>query len=158
MTCSNTIVAERQGCGRTMLWYAFTRQCQIYKEPSFFLGFSCETKKYLSFLNPLTTNIPNHLEISQLISNANQLTGFYMMGNTGRSWVNLFNPFQTNIPFLDPSENIKSPLVFWCFLMFSFFTNLVFFPYFFLFLFCFIYSLFSFYMILLKLVVDITTL
>ena len=35
-------------------------------------------------LNPLTTNLPHHIETSQLICNANQLTGFYMMGNTGR--------------------------------------------------------------------------
>ena len=35
-------------------------------------------------LNPLETNVPNHIEISQLICNANQLTGFYMMGNICR--------------------------------------------------------------------------
>ena len=34
-------------------------------------------------VNPLTTNVPHHIETSQLISNANQLTGFYMMGNIG---------------------------------------------------------------------------
>ena len=34
--------------------------------------------------NPLTTNVPHHIETSQLIWNANQLTGFYMMGNIGR--------------------------------------------------------------------------
>ena len=33
---------------------------------------------------PLTTNVPHHIETSQLIWRANQLTGFYMMGNTGR--------------------------------------------------------------------------
>ena len=36
-------------------------------------------------LNPLTTNVPHHIETSQLICNANQLTGSYMMGNIGRS-------------------------------------------------------------------------
>ena len=35
-------------------------------------------------LNPLTTSVPHHIETSQLICNANQLTGFYMMGNIGR--------------------------------------------------------------------------
>ena len=35
-------------------------------------------------LNLLTTNVPHHIETSQLICNANQLTGFYMMGNIGR--------------------------------------------------------------------------
>ena len=35
-------------------------------------------------LNPLTTIVPNHIETSQLICIANQLTGFYMMGNIGR--------------------------------------------------------------------------
>ena len=34
--------------------------------------------------NPLTTNIPHYIEASQLICNANQLTGFYMMGSIGR--------------------------------------------------------------------------
>ena len=35
-------------------------------------------------LNPLTTNVPHHIETSQFICNANQLTGFYMMGNIDR--------------------------------------------------------------------------
>ena len=35
-------------------------------------------------LNPLTTIVPNHIETSQLICIANQLTDFYMMGNTSR--------------------------------------------------------------------------
>ena len=34
-------------------------------------------------LNPLMTNVPHHIETSQLIWIANQLTGFYMMGNIG---------------------------------------------------------------------------
>ena len=34
-------------------------------------------------LNPLMTDAPHHIETSQLICRANQLTGFYMMGNTG---------------------------------------------------------------------------
>ena len=33
--------------------------------------------------NPLTTNVPHHIETSQLICNANQLTGSYMIGNVG---------------------------------------------------------------------------
>ena len=33
-------------------------------------------------VNPLTINVPYHIETSQLICNANQLTGFHMMGNT----------------------------------------------------------------------------
>ena len=35
-------------------------------------------------INPLTTNVPHHIETSQLICNVNQWTGFYKMGNTGR--------------------------------------------------------------------------
>ena len=38
----------------------------------------------LDSLNPLTTNVPHYTETSQLICIANQLTGFYMMGNIGR--------------------------------------------------------------------------
>ena len=35
---------------------------------------------YTYVLIPLTTNVPHHIETSQLISNANNLTGFNMMG------------------------------------------------------------------------------
>ena len=48
--------------------------------------FSFLTK--LVLLNPLMTNVPLHIETSQLICIANQLTGFYMMGNIGRQLVN----------------------------------------------------------------------
>ena len=34
-------------------------------------------------VNPLATNVPHHIETSQLICNTNQLTGFNMMGNIG---------------------------------------------------------------------------
>ena len=34
--------------------------------------------------NLLTTTVPHHRETSQLICNANQLTGFYMMQNIDR--------------------------------------------------------------------------
>ena len=40
-------------------------------------------------INLLKTNIPDHIETSQLICNAKQLTGFYMMGNIHRLWVKL---------------------------------------------------------------------
>ena len=33
---------------------------------------------------PLTTNVPHHIETSQLFCSANQLTGLYMIGNIGR--------------------------------------------------------------------------
>ena len=33
--------------------------------------------------NPWTISVPHHIETSQLICIADQLTGFYMMGNTG---------------------------------------------------------------------------
>ena len=36
-----------------------------------------------SLFNPLTTNVPHHIETSQLICIANQLTGFYIMGIIG---------------------------------------------------------------------------
>ena len=40
-------------------------------------------KRFLG-LKPLTANVLHHIETSQLIWIANQLTGFYMMGNIGR--------------------------------------------------------------------------
>ena len=45
-------------------------------------------KMFGMVLNPLTTNVPHHIKTGQLICIANQLTGFFMMGNIGRSWVN----------------------------------------------------------------------
>ena len=38
----------------------------------------------LDSFNPLTANVPHHIEASQLICIAVQLTGFHMMGNIGR--------------------------------------------------------------------------
>ena len=35
-------------------------------------------------VNPLTTNVSHHIDPSQIICFANQLTGFYMMRSTGR--------------------------------------------------------------------------
>ena len=48
------------------------------------LNRSCKALHLRRFVNSLTTNVPYHIETSQLICNANQLTGFYMMGNIGR--------------------------------------------------------------------------
>ena len=45
---------------------------------------SIRWQSWLQMLNPLTTNVPHHIETSQLICSANHLTGFYMMGNTDR--------------------------------------------------------------------------
>ena len=38
---------------------------------------------YKGLVNPLTTDVPQDIETSQLICNAHQLTGFYMMGSIG---------------------------------------------------------------------------
>ena len=46
-------------------------------------------KTFFPLLNPLTTNVPHHIETSQLICDTNQLSGFYVMGNIGRYWVNI---------------------------------------------------------------------
>ena len=39
--------------------------------------------RYIVMLNPLRTIVPHHVETSQLVCIANQLTGFYMMRNVG---------------------------------------------------------------------------
>ena len=36
------------------------------------------------YLHSLTTSVSHHIETNQVICIANQLTGFYMMGNIGR--------------------------------------------------------------------------
>ena len=38
----------------------------------------------IDLLHPLATSVPHHLETSQLICRANQLTDFYMIGNISR--------------------------------------------------------------------------
>ena len=40
-----------------------------------------KTLKHNKYFNPLTTSIPHHIETSQGILIANQLSGFYMMEN-----------------------------------------------------------------------------
>ena len=50
--------------------------------------------------NPLTTNVPHHIETSQLICSVNQFNGFYMMGKTGRYWVKIYFE-QLNAPTND---------------------------------------------------------
>ena len=35
-------------------------------------------------INPLTTNVPHYIETSKFIWRANQLTGFYLIGNIDR--------------------------------------------------------------------------
>ena len=58
----------------------YNGQCQISQEAE--KTPSMNMKKY-NLINPLTTNVPHQVETSQLIYNANQLTGFYMMMNIG---------------------------------------------------------------------------
>ena len=41
-------------------------------------------KLFYIFINLLTTNVNHHIETTQLIFNASQLTGFYMMRNISR--------------------------------------------------------------------------
>ena len=58
-----------------------------HKNPKHFRTFIFPTFssfRVSDFLNPLTANVPHHTETSQFICRANQLTGFYMMGNIGR--------------------------------------------------------------------------
>ena len=69
--------------------------------------------------NPLTTNVPHHIETSQLICIANQLTGFYMRGIWVFTLLNvlakikiIINPFQDNVPFLYPLKMLQKPKVF----------------------------------------------
>ena len=60
------------------------RESMIASESSYSrMFFSFIRDKPELFFNPLTINVPHHIEASQLISNANQLTGFYMMENSG---------------------------------------------------------------------------
>ena len=51
---------------------------------TFFSVFHGGMQNFKLPLNQFTTNVPHHIETSQLICIANQLTSFYMKGNIGR--------------------------------------------------------------------------
>ena len=54
-----------------------------------FLQLSCEKlTNFSGAIDQFKTSVPFHLETSHLICNVNQMTGFYMKGNTGLKWVN----------------------------------------------------------------------
>ena len=63
-----------------------TREVQIIDDfhiPSNFL-LRESLFKIQRYINPLMTNVSHHIENSELICRANQLTGFYVMENIGR--------------------------------------------------------------------------
>ena len=66
--------------GITVLKMLLHNNVKIYK--SFFKSFTFRLSPFP--INPLTTNVPYHIETSQLICNSNQLTDFYMTENIGR--------------------------------------------------------------------------
>ena len=49
-------------------------------------------------LNPLTTNVPHHIETSQLICYANHLTGFYIRAALALNGLKNFSKFAYNFP------------------------------------------------------------
>ena len=65
---------------RSMVWllYDNAEPCPSFLNTSVSIN---EIALDLTF-NPLTTNVSHHIETIQLICSANQLTGFYMVGNT----------------------------------------------------------------------------
>ena len=65
-----------------LLWHFLEHYKEIFT--LFFKAFQRGVKKYVKKKNPLMTNVPHHIGISQLICIADQVTGFYMMGNTDR--------------------------------------------------------------------------
>ena len=73
----------------------------ITKKYVYFLKMTSEKKNFLEsrwnsgngllsdfYLGTITINILHHIKPSQLICSANQLTDFYMIGNTGHEFVN----------------------------------------------------------------------
>ena len=59
-------------------------------------------------IKPFQPSVAFHIETSHLFCRAKQMTGFYVKRNYGLKWV---NPFQTNVSFLHPSENLRKPEV-----------------------------------------------
>ena len=72
----NTERYGRYGKIRTRKKSAFGHFSQCY-----FSGHFLTVKP---LINPLVTNVPHHIETSELISNVDKLIGFYMVGNIGR--------------------------------------------------------------------------
>ena len=48
-----------------------------------------QSQHFANSINPVTTNVPHHIETSQSICNADQLTDPYMVENTGRKKVKI---------------------------------------------------------------------
>ena len=62
----------------TLVHGCFSRFFKLYK------WYKIAQSIIYNIVNPLATNVAHHIESSQLICTANQLTGFYMTGNIGR--------------------------------------------------------------------------
>ena len=71
------ILSENQGI--KVNWFAWIR---LTLEAKF--GDDPLVVTLIVILTQLMTNVPHHIETSQLICIANQLTGFYMIENIGR--------------------------------------------------------------------------
>ena len=48
----------------------------------------CIDNAFWLFVNPFQPSVRFHIETSHLICTANQMTGFYIVCNTGLKWVN----------------------------------------------------------------------
>ena len=51
--------------------------------------------EHIKYVNQFQSSDAFHIETSQLICNANQITGFYMKCKAGLTWI---NPPRTNAP------------------------------------------------------------
>ena len=85
------------------------QKLQYFYSVSDHFGTSCIQE--LKFVKPLTPNVLHHKESSQLICNANQLTGFYMTENFGRYWVKCY-PKHSLLLLLEQLLHISSRDVF----------------------------------------------
>ena len=137
LTSFNTIVAERQGWGKGALSHHSFANDKSIRSLQFFL---------VSAMRPRNTQVSfpagnymfkvNNIETLEQVSNKDN--------RTMPARLFCLTRIRPTFPFYIP-WNIKSALVFWCFLMFSFFTNLVFFSYFFsVFILLYLFSFFFF--------------
>ena len=66
-----------------MTIYSFSLFFFVQDFQVLFLWYDININLKICKLSNVTTNFLHHIETSQLISNANQLTGFHMIGNIG---------------------------------------------------------------------------
>ena len=82
-SCTDEQMGKKAHFAKISKWDDIFESKVSWSLNEFFYFFVLFPTTILRKINPLTTNVPHHIETSPLICIANQLTGFYIIGNIG---------------------------------------------------------------------------